>query len=159
MATRWTVRGSSPGAVEIFRTRPERPWDSPSLLYDRYRVSFPGINLSERGDNYPFVSSAEAKERVELYLYSASGASFSVVGRTLTFVCFTTFPHSAHKHFHCPTNRKECERDSKMCRLVVVEFVLRMWRVRCGYVKRTEFYYYYYYYYLIIFPYVSYRYA
>ena len=26
---------------EIFRTRPDRPWDPPSLLYNEYRV-FPG---------------------------------------------------------------------------------------------------------------------
>jgi len=34
----WTVRGSSPGGVEIFRTRPERPCGPPSLLYNGYRV-------------------------------------------------------------------------------------------------------------------------
>jgi len=33
--------GSSPGGGEIFRTRPDRPWGPPSLLYNRYRV-FPG---------------------------------------------------------------------------------------------------------------------
>jgi len=35
------VRGSNPGGGEIFRTCPDRPWDSPSLLYNGYRV-FPG---------------------------------------------------------------------------------------------------------------------
>ena len=33
--------GSNLGGGEIFRTRPDRPWDPPSLLYDGYRV-FPG---------------------------------------------------------------------------------------------------------------------
>ena len=33
--------GSNPGGGEIFRTRPDRPWDLPSLLYNGYRV-FPG---------------------------------------------------------------------------------------------------------------------
>ena len=28
---------------EIFRTRPDGPWDSPNLLYSGYRVSFPGV--------------------------------------------------------------------------------------------------------------------
>jgi len=33
--------GINPGGGGIFRTRPDRPWGPPSLLYDRYRV-FPG---------------------------------------------------------------------------------------------------------------------
>ena len=41
LATGWTVRGSNPGGGEIFRTRPDRPWGPPSLLYNVYRL-FPG---------------------------------------------------------------------------------------------------------------------
>ena len=41
LATGWTVRGSNPGGVEIFRTCPDRPWGPTSLLYKGYRV-FPG---------------------------------------------------------------------------------------------------------------------
>jgi hypothetical protein len=41
LATGWTVRGSNPGGDEIFRTRLDRPWGPPSLLYNGYRV-FPG---------------------------------------------------------------------------------------------------------------------
>jgi hypothetical protein len=41
LATDWTVRGSNPGVGENFRTRPDRPWGPPSLLYNGYRV-FPG---------------------------------------------------------------------------------------------------------------------
>ena len=37
----WTVRGLNRGEGEIFRTRPDRPWGPPSLLYNGYRV-FPG---------------------------------------------------------------------------------------------------------------------
>jgi hypothetical protein len=33
--------GSNPGGGAIFRTRPDRPWGPPSLLYNGYRV-FPG---------------------------------------------------------------------------------------------------------------------
>jgi len=33
--------GSSPGGGKIFRTRPDRPWCPPNLLYNGYRV-FPG---------------------------------------------------------------------------------------------------------------------
>jgi hypothetical protein len=32
------VRGWNPGGGEIFRTRPDRPWGLPSLLYNGYRV-------------------------------------------------------------------------------------------------------------------------
>jgi hypothetical protein len=38
LATGWTVRGSNPGGGEIFRTRPDRPWVTPSPLYSGYRV-------------------------------------------------------------------------------------------------------------------------
>ena len=41
LATGWTVRGSNSVGGEIFRTRPDRLWGPPSLLYDGYRV-FPG---------------------------------------------------------------------------------------------------------------------
>jgi len=39
--TGWTVRGSNPSGGEIFRTCRDRPWGSPSHLYNGYRV-FPG---------------------------------------------------------------------------------------------------------------------
>jgi len=42
-ATSWTVRGSSPGAGEIFRTRPDGPWGPPSLLYNGYPICFPVV--------------------------------------------------------------------------------------------------------------------
>jgi hypothetical protein len=38
LATRWTVRGSKPCGGGIFRTRPDRPWGPPRLLYNGYRV-------------------------------------------------------------------------------------------------------------------------
>ena len=41
LATGWTGRGSNPGGGEICRTRPDRPWGLPSLLYNGCRV-FPG---------------------------------------------------------------------------------------------------------------------
>ena len=33
LTTGWTVRGSNPGVRKIIRTRPDRPWGPPSLLY------------------------------------------------------------------------------------------------------------------------------
>jgi hypothetical protein len=41
LATGWTVRGSNPDGGEIFRTRSDRPWGPPSLLYNGDRI-FPG---------------------------------------------------------------------------------------------------------------------
>jgi hypothetical protein len=78
-----TVRGSNPGGGEIFRSRPDRPWGPPSLLYNGYRVSFPGVKRPGRGVDHPPSSSARVKERVELYLYSPSGPSWPVLGRIL----------------------------------------------------------------------------
>ena len=38
IATRYRLeaRGSNPGEGEVFRTRPDRPWDPPNLLYSGY---------------------------------------------------------------------------------------------------------------------------
>jgi hypothetical protein len=55
---------------EIFRTCPDRPRGPPSLLYNEYRV-FPGDKVRPRCDADPSPpSSAEVKNRVEVYLYS-----------------------------------------------------------------------------------------
>jgi hypothetical protein len=51
------------------------PWGPPSLLYNGYGVSFPGVKRSGRGVDHPPPSSAEVKEIVELYLCSPSGPS------------------------------------------------------------------------------------
>jgi len=46
-----------------------------SLMYNRYPVPFPEVKRGVRGVDHPPPSSAEAKERVELYLYSPTGSS------------------------------------------------------------------------------------
>jgi hypothetical protein len=79
LATSWTVRGSNPGGGEIFRTRPNRSWGPPSLLYNGYRVSFPGLKRPGHGVKHPIPFSAEVKERVTLY-FSPSGPSWPVLG-------------------------------------------------------------------------------
>jgi hypothetical protein len=58
------------GGAEIFRTRPDRPW-GPPILHSLYRV-IPEGKRPGRGVNHPPPSSAEVKERVELYLCSSS---------------------------------------------------------------------------------------
>jgi hypothetical protein len=65
-----------------FRARPDRPWDPPSLLCNGYRV-FHGDKAAGAWCWPPTSSSAEVKERVELYLYSPSGLSWPVIGWTL----------------------------------------------------------------------------
>ena len=76
MATRYGFDGpgSNLGGDETFCTFPDRPWGSPTLLYE-YQVSYPGVKRPGRGADNPLLSSAEVKERVKLYLYSPSGPS------------------------------------------------------------------------------------
>ena len=70
----------------VFRTRLDRPWGPPSLLYDRYRF-FPVGKAAYAWLWLPTTSSAEVKERVELYLYSTSGPSWPVIGWLLPSPC------------------------------------------------------------------------
>jgi len=71
--------GSGPRRGRIFRAHPDLLWGPPSLLYIRYRVSFPGIKWLGRDVDHPPPSSTKVKERVELYLYSPSGPSCPVL--------------------------------------------------------------------------------
>jgi len=47
------------------------------------RVSFPGVKRPGRGVVHQLPSSAEVKERLELYLYCTSGPSWLLMGWTL----------------------------------------------------------------------------
>jgi hypothetical protein len=80
-----SVQGSKFGGGQIFCTRTDRPCGPPSLLHNRYRISFPGVKRPRRGVDHPPPSSAEIKERVELYLNSPSGPSWPVLGWILPF--------------------------------------------------------------------------
>ena len=64
--------------------RPSRPalGPHPSSYTTWHRVSFPGVKRPGRGVDHPSPCSAEVKERVEPYLYSPSGSSWPVLGRT-----------------------------------------------------------------------------
>jgi hypothetical protein len=87
---------------EIFRTRPERPWGPPSLLYNGYHV-FPGAWRCP-----PTPSGAEVKERVELYLYSPSGPSWPVLGWTLPLLlCFKRLWRTYCFHLQGPIDCRE----------------------------------------------------
>ena len=70
IATRYGMDG--PGirsrcGGEIFRIRPDRPWGPPSLLYNGYRVSLPGVRRPGRDIDHPPLPNAEVKGRIELY--------------------------------------------------------------------------------------------
>jgi len=80
-----------PVGSEIFRTRPDRSWDTPNLIYNGYRVFFPGLKRPGRGVVHPSTSSADVKERAQSYLHSHSGPSWPVVG--LTFVLSLIMAH------------------------------------------------------------------
>jgi hypothetical protein len=81
----WRVRGSNPGGGKIFRTLPDRPWGLHQISYSTCRITFPGVKWPGRGVNHPPPSTAEVKERVELYPYSSSGPSWPVLGKHYVF--------------------------------------------------------------------------
>jgi hypothetical protein len=64
---------STPGEGELFCIFPDWPWGLPSLLHNRYWVSFLGVKRPGHGSDHAPTSSTEVKERVELYLYSPLG--------------------------------------------------------------------------------------
>jgi hypothetical protein len=53
--------------------------------------SFQGVKRPGRGVDHTPSTSAEVKERVELYFYSLSGPSWLVLGRTLPLKYVVTF--------------------------------------------------------------------
>jgi hypothetical protein len=62
-----------------------QPWGPSSLLYNGYQIFFLGVKRSGRGVDHPPPSSAEVKERVELYLYSSSRPSMPVLWQNLPY--------------------------------------------------------------------------
>ena len=94
IATRYRADGPGIESRErrIFHNRPDRPWGQPSLLYNGHRVSLPGVKRPGRGVNHPPPSSAEVKERVELYLYSPTGPWWHLPRRNLPFTFFLPIP-------------------------------------------------------------------
>jgi hypothetical protein len=78
------VWGSNPSGGKIVCTRPERPWgQAHPASYTMDTRSFPGVKWLGRVVHHPPPSSAEVKERVELYFYSPSVPLLQVIGCTL----------------------------------------------------------------------------
>jgi hypothetical protein len=69
---------SKPGEDEIFCDHPNRHSSPHSLLYNGYRVSFPGVNLQGCDIKHPPPSSTEVKERAQLQLRSPYELSWPV---------------------------------------------------------------------------------
>jgi len=69
-----------PVGVKTCRTRSDRSWVPPSLMYNEQRVSCLGVQRPGPAVNHSPLPSAEVKEGVELYLYSESGLSWPVKG-------------------------------------------------------------------------------
>ena len=88
----WARRSGDriPVGGEIFRTRQDRSWSTPSLLYNGNRI-FPGGKAARAWRWPPIPSRAEVKERIELYLYSTSGPSWPVIGWTVPLTTLTTW--------------------------------------------------------------------
>ena len=78
LSTGWTVRESNPSESDIFRTRPDRPWGPPSVLYNANRVLL-GSRPASRLTLNTLPSSVEVKERVRLYIYSWGGVVVTVL--------------------------------------------------------------------------------
>jgi len=77
-----TVRGSKLDGVKFSFTVQTSPGAYPAS-YSMSTGSFLRVKQLERGFDHPFPSSAEVKERVELYLYSPSGPSWPFLGGIL----------------------------------------------------------------------------
>ena len=71
----WTIQRSNSGGGEIF-PYPSKPALGPAQA-SGYGVYFPGVKRQGSHVNRPPQYSAEVKERVEVYLYSLYGLSWS----------------------------------------------------------------------------------
>jgi hypothetical protein len=70
------------GGLRDFHTCPDRPWGTPSLLYNGYRV-FPEGKAVRAWRSPPTPSSSEVKERVQILLPLWAFVAFSKMNFTL----------------------------------------------------------------------------
>ena len=75
----WTVWGSNPSGGEIFAPVQTVPRAHPAS-YTMGTRSLLGVKELGHDVNHPLPSSAEVKERVDLFLYSPFGPSWPVLG-------------------------------------------------------------------------------
>ena len=72
--------GSDPGGGRGFAEPVQTCPVAHLTSYTMDTESLPGVKRPRRGNDHPPSSSAEVKEKVELYLYSYSGPSWPVLG-------------------------------------------------------------------------------
>ena len=89
---------------EISRSCPDRPCGPPTLLHNGYRVTYPGVKRPGRGVDHPQPSNADVKERVQLHLYSPSGPSWPVLGRTLPLPLLQPVTDGCHSSLYTVFN-------------------------------------------------------
>jgi len=98
LATGWTVRESNPGGGRFFLHASRPALVTIQRSYTMGTGSFPGVKRPGCDVNHPTPSSAEVKERVELYLYSPLGPSLPVPRGNFT-VTFTFNLRRIHTYF------------------------------------------------------------
>ena len=91
--TRWREGFLHPSRPALWRT--QRPTQCVPGLFRGSKAA------GKRGVNHPPTSSAEVKERVQLYFYSPYGPSWPVLGRNLPYL---TFLHFLHTYKTCTSN-------------------------------------------------------
>ena len=72
-----------------------------SASYAMVTGSFPGVKRPGSGVDHPPPSSAQTEGRVELYIYSPSGPSWPVLGRTLPLPLACQTKYFMHYTFSC----------------------------------------------------------
>ena len=79
LPTGWTVRGSNLRGGARFSAPVQTSSEAYPASYTMGTGSFQGVKRPGRGVDHPPLSSAEVRERVELYLYPISGPSLPVL--------------------------------------------------------------------------------
>jgi hypothetical protein len=87
IATRYGLDGAwpNPSGGQTALASSDRHTGPCSLLWNGHWFSFPGVNRMEHGANHPSPSSADFKDRAELFLFSPSRPSLPVLWRRLPF--------------------------------------------------------------------------
>ena len=118
--TNWTVRGSNPGGGVIFRTCPGAP---PNQLYNWHRIiSGRDWEVKQPGNGFDHSppSTAQVKERVDLYIYPPLGLLHLLLRCTLPFCVFLLHYDEIF------ANTETCSHQEKfLCILSLFDSILR----------------------------------
>jgi hypothetical protein len=98
LSTCQAVRGSNAGGDEIFRTCPDRPRSPPSLPYNAYRVSFPGVKRPGRGVDHLPHPAPRLKKTLEKYNTFLSAPSWPLWDEL--YLDFTVVGGAARQYYN-----------------------------------------------------------